>query len=309
MLFLGKTISDLAVDSGNISREFMSTRSDHILLILSQRGKCSQGFLLAGIFFVAISLNGCAKMGATRSLPFTEFPPRDFLIPVQAKKTTLAVEPFDASASEVTGGHHEGLLQVRQPWIWGLSDEQKQTLYGNVNTIVRYAFIDELLKWSKKVVLVDRRMPARGAAYVISGSIQSVELNTYGQGTREGFGSAGNYWEAEIVLSDVSIIRTADNTTLWKGVIRQYGKVEGSPAKLNWTIFTVIAKSLQEGVTLSKGVTPGHLKEVVDTSSADYELEQTMRNPVEIAARLAAIDVLKLIFNQESRNVDLSVPH
>ncbi len=285
------------------------TECASIPLIPSRKRNCSRGFLLlAGICLLAVSLNGCAKMGATRSLPFTEFPPRNYVLPAQAKKTSLAVEPFDVSGTDVTGGHHEGLLQVRQPWIWGLSDEQKQALYGNVSTIVRYAFIDELLKWSKKVALVNRKMPVRGADYIIAGAVQSVELNTYGQGTKEGFGSAGNYWEAEIVLSDVSIIRAADNTTLWTGNIRQYCKLEGSPAKLNWTIFTVLAKSLQEGVTLSKGITPGHIKEAVDTSAADYDLEQTMQNPVEIAARLAAIDVLKLIFDPASRNVDLSVP-
>jgi len=241
-------------------------------------------------------------MGATRSLPFTEFPPRDDVIATIQNKYTLAVEPFDVSVIQIKGGHHEGLLQVRQPWIWGLSDEQKRALYNDLGTIVRYAFIDELLKRNQRVVVFEGKLPKWASDYMITGSITSVELNTYGQGTLEGFGSAGNYWEAEIVLTDIAIVHVSDGKTVWRGDLTKYCKLEGSPVKLDWTIFTVIANSLKEGTTLSKGVSSEHVGQILENSEADYILEPSQQNPVEIAARLAALDVLKLIYRPRTGN-------
>jgi hypothetical protein len=51
-------------------------------------------------------------------------------------------------------------------------------------------------------------------------------------------------------------------------------------------------------LTLLKGATAVGIKSVVENSAADYELEPTKQNPVEIAARLAALDVLKRIQEQ-----------
>jgi hypothetical protein len=264
--------------------------------------------LAAGFVLAVLFLSGCAKMNATRSQPFTDFPGYGALVADRGEKITIAVDPFDVSSTEIKGGHHEGLLQVRQPWIWGLSEEQKQVLYHDLPSVVRYAFIDELLKRKQRVVVFSGNAPGSAADYMVTGAVKSVELNTYGQGTREGFGSAGNYWEAKIVMSDVAIVRTAGHATLWKGDITEYCKLEGSPAKLNWTIFTVISKSLQEGLALSRGVTPGGLKEAVETSAADYTIDPVMRNPVDIAARLAALDVLKLIFSPGTRNTSHIMP-
>jgi|GEM_PF-1528485 len=253
--------------------------------------------LLAGLFIFALILNGCMA-GKTRSLPFTEYPPADVVNSVRAGTFSIVVTPFDISSTEIKGGHHEGLLQVRQPWIWGLSKEQKETLYGDLGNIVRYAFIDELLRRNQRVILPGYSAPTNRVDYEITGTVRSVEMNTYGQGTREGFGSAGNYWEATIELSDVAIVRFSDKKTIWQGDITQYCRLQNSPVKLDWTIFTVIRKSLENSLTLSKGATPAGIKSVVENSAADYELEPTKQNPVEIAARLAALDVLKRILEQ-----------
>ncbi|HYA88081.1 MAG TPA: hypothetical protein VEI57_13580 [Nitrospirota bacterium] len=265
---------------------------------------CSR-ILLAGLFIYAFFLNGCMA-GKTRSLPFTEYPPAD-AINLRAGKFVIEVDPFDIGSTEIKGGHHEGLLQVRQPWIWGLSNEQKEALYGDLANIVRYAFIDEFLRRNQRVILPGYSAPTGRIDYAITGTVRSVELNTYGQGTREGFGSAGNYWEATIEMSDVRILRYSDNKAIWQGDIMQYCKLQESPVKLDWTIFTVIRKSLENRLTLSKGATPARIDKVVENSAGDYELEPLKQNPVEIAARLAAIDVLKRIVEQprsESKSGD-----
>ena len=263
------------------------------------RSSCKRFLASAVLVLVPLIMTGCAKMSSTKSLPFTEFPPPEIVTDHPARTFRIAVRPFDISATEITGGHHEGLLQVRQPGIWGLSEGQREALYRDLGDIARYAFIDELLKRKQSVTIVGDTSYRGAADYVISGTLRSVELNTYGQGTREGWGSAGNYWEAEVVLSDVVIAR-ADGTVLWSGEIDRYCKLEGSPAKLDWTVFTVVAKSLQQGLILSQGPSPVHIQDAVESSGADYQLAPVTKNPVDIAARLAALEVLKIIAEQRS---------
>jgi len=269
----------------------------------SQRspGSTSSGWRWSSLANLALSmllLSGCMA-GKTRSLPFTEFPPAEVTNVEYLRRTTMAIQPFDISAVKIMGGHHEGLLQVRQPWIWDLSKEQKEILYGDLGNVVRYAFIDELLKRNQRVIILGQSLPTRKLDYTITGTVRSVELNTYGQGTREGFGSAGNYWEATIELGDVTVVRSRDNATVWQGDVTQYCKLPDNPAKLDWTIFTVLKKSLQEGLALAKGMTMGNVQDAVETSAATYEIGPIVNNPVEIASRLAAWDILRHIFEDK----------
>jgi len=263
----------------------------------SWHSHCSVGRISpAWLFIFALLLNGCMA-GKTRSLPFTEYPPEED-INLGAGKFTIEVNPFDISSTDIKGGHYEGLLQVRQPWIWGLSKEQKESLYGDLGNIVRYAIIDEFLRRNQRVIIPGYSAPTERIDYSITGAVRSVELNTYGQGTREGFGSAGNYWEATIEVSDIAIVRYSDRKKIWQGDVAQYCKLDGSPAKLDWTIFTVIRKSLENRVTLSKGLTPVGIKKVVENSAGDYELGPINQSPVELAARLAALEILRHIMEQ-----------
>jgi hypothetical protein len=267
-------------------------------LTLSQsRNRMLRKFAALASLLSILFLNGCMA-GKTRSLPFTEYPPSSTDI-AYLKKATIAVQPFDISSTVFTGGHHEGLMQVRQPGIWGLSTEQQKILYGDLGNIVRYAFIDELMKRNQRVIILGQSFPTRKPDYTVSGVVRSVELNTYGQGTREGFGTAGNYWEATVELADVAIIRSSDNAAVWRGDMTEYCKLADSPAKLDWTIFTVLQKSLQEGLALSKGITPGGVQEAIEISAASYEVGPVQKTPVEIASRLAALDVLKRIFGSD----------
>jgi hypothetical protein len=249
---------------------------------------------LAGLVLSFLFLTGCMA-GKTRSMPFTEFPPADAVHITHMKRSTIAIQPFDIASTVITGGHYEGLLQVRQPWIWGLSESQREVLYKDLGNVVRYAFIDELLKRNQRMVVLGQGLQTRKPDYTITGTVRSVELNTYGQGTREGFGSAGNYWEASVELGEVVIVRSRDNATVWQGDVIEYCKLPDSPVKLDWTIFTVLQKSLQEGLALSKGVTAGALQDAVETSAATYEIGPVQKNPLEIASRLAALEVLRRI--------------
>ncbi|MFH1582013.1 MAG: hypothetical protein ABIC39_08130 [Pseudomonadota bacterium] len=247
-------------------------------------------------------------MGVTRSHPPTILSASPIVLSEKSRKVEIAIEPFDVSCTSISGGHYEGLLQVRQPWIFGISDYQKAALYGDLKNVVRYAFIDEFIRRGLKVIVPPEHLDklnlpeakiqknAEMADLKITGTISSIELNTYGQGLRgtfEGFGSSGNYWESEIVLSDVMVV-DRKQTIIWKGDVRQYGKLLNSPVKLDWTMFTLLSKSLQMSSAMG---TPANLMRSVKSMSADYYIEKINKNPVEIAARLAAIEIIRKMDN------------
>jgi hypothetical protein len=253
--------------------------------------------------------SGCAvaKCGATRSVPATVFPGAA-VVPGNATALKIAIRPFSTEATVIKGGHHEGLLQVRQPWIFGLSGEQKQQLYGSLRDVVRYAFIDEFVRQGASVYIPESHLKhvliptsrhlatEDKARFFLSGTIRSIELNTYGRGlggSMEGAGSSGNYWEAEIVFDDVVITDRKTGTEIFRGGFKTYCKLDNCPLKLDWTMTTLLTRSLDSIRGMSAG--PLGTVDAVRAFKADYLMEPSEQNPPDIAARLGAMRVMEEI--------------
>jgi hypothetical protein len=244
---------------------------------------------------LTLALTGCAGTG-TREMPATVLPAAS---PVKAPLAgqALAAEGLAADAAEVSGGHHEGILQVRQPWIWGLSEEQKAALYGDAREIARLAFLDELKRLGLKVRIEGGADTGKSGGLALTGRLGAVEIDTYGRGlsgTFEGFGSAGNYWEARVRFVDLEVSDARTGTTLWRGSIAQYAKRPESPAKLEYSHWDLLANSLRIGLA---GSNPKKVYDAVKGSGADYTINAAGKgpktdNPVEFAARLAARDLV-----------------
>ncbi|OQY15551.1 MAG: hypothetical protein B6I32_06830 [Desulfobacterium sp. 4572_20] len=125
-------------------------------------------------------------------------------------------------------------------------------------------------------------------------------LNTYGHGTKEGFGSAGNYWEATVFFSNIQLKDTQSNRVFRVDDIQSYAKLENCPAQLDWTMLTVAVKSLQGALYLYQmraasspftAISKG--KKYVETWKADYALDKYVVSPIEVAARHAAAQFLQ----------------
>ena len=246
-------------------------------------------------------MSGCAA-NVTRSAPCTQLHPNRVQAPPLLSGCRLAVVEFQSENTKIEGGHHEGLLQVRQPWIFGISKEQKEMLYGNAGQLAVLAFVSELKEQGLTVVLLK---DMRGAStndfdLMLTGTVERVILNTYGHGTKEGFGSAGNYWEATVLLSGIQLKDMRSNRVFRINDIQSYAKLEDSPAQLDWTMLTVAVKSLQGALylhqmqTASSALTAASKgKKYVETWKADYTLDNYMVSPIEVAARHAAARVLQ----------------
>jgi len=239
--------------------------------------------------WVVVLLTGCMA-NRTRDLAVTPPPEPRSVLPPALQGQRIAVS-FDVQSTEIGGGHHEGLMQVRQPWIYGLSGEQKELLYGNAPQVAALAFSSELQNQGFQVD------PA-GAELLFSGTVKTVTLNTFGNGTVEGFGTAGNYWEATVVFTDLRLSRAGK--LLWQGGETAYAKLSPCPARLDWTLLTLLVKSLNGAVklqALKKATGPQAIvaaaKGYLYNFEGTYTMDKTRTTPIDVAARLAAVQMLR----------------
>jgi len=270
-------------------------------MITKQFPKARRLLFLSLILLGAYIVSGCAA-NVTRSAPCTRLHPNRVQAPPLLSGCRLGVLQFDSENTKIEGGHHEGLLQVRQPWIFGISKEQKEMLYGNAGQVAALSFVSELKNQGLTVTL--HKDVAGGSSQdfdlLLTGKVERVILNTYGHGTIEGFGSAGNYWEATVLFSDIQLKDMRSHKAFRVNDIQSYAKLEDSPAKLDWTMLTVAVKSLQGALYLHQmqtatsaltAVSKG--KKYVETWKADYTLDDYVISPIEVAARHAAAQFLR----------------
>ncbi len=267
----------------------------------SVKGNLPFGLML--LLMVPFLVIGCAA-NVTRSLPCTPVHPGITDTAPTLKGSRLGVLLFDYSEAKIEGGHHEGLLQVRQPWIFGLSGPQKEALYGNAGKLAALSFASELKRQGIPVTLLTDTGGPSGRSYdlLVAGKVDRIILNTYGRGTKEGLGSAGNYWEATVFFSNIQLKDIQSNRILGTEDIESYAKLDNSPAKLDWTMLTVAVKSLQGALYLhqmqaaSSPLTAiSKAKRYVETWEADYTLDDRVISPIEVAARHAAAQFLQKI--------------
>jgi hypothetical protein len=255
--------------------------------------------LILGLYL----FTGCAA-NVTRSRPFTQVRPDIIDIAPNLKSCRLGIVLFDYKDTKIEGGHHEGLFQVRQPWIFGISKKQKDMLYGNAGELAALSLASELKNQGLSVTLLEdvRATALENFDLLLTGKVERVLLNTYGHGTKEGFGSAGNYWEATVFFSNMQLKDTGSNRVFRVDDIQSYAKLENCPAQLDWTMLTVAVKSLQGALLLYQiqtasgpltAVSKG--KKYVETFKADYTVDKYVVSPIEVAARHAATQFLQRV--------------
>jgi hypothetical protein len=213
------------------------------------------------------------------------------VLPAAIQGSRVAVS-MDVKATRIRGGHHEGLLKVRQPWIYGLSKEQRRMIYDNAPQVAALAFCAGMQEQGLRV-------DPEGAAYSLAGTVQSVTINTYGHGTKEGFGSAGNYWDAKVQFADLRLVDLATGAVLWQGSPSAYARLAPCPAQLDWTILDVLTRSMKGAMILSKLEVAGDVlklakggKDYLENWSGSYTLGDLSVTPIDAAARQAAAEML-----------------
>ncbi len=171
---------------------------------------------------------------------------------------------FVPLSEQVAGSHHEGLLKVPQPWIFGLSADQKLLLRHNAQSMAYQSFIDELRRLG---VEVSEKPEKNETVWTLQ--LNELRIDTFGDGWK-GFGSAGNYWEARLGVS----VRDKNSKSF---EISSLAVSSPAPAKMDAMTFVNMF------VYFAK-------PSLLNLPSASYALDLSQTNPVENAARLAARD-------------------
>lgn len=256
---------------------------------------------LTRLIIITSILGTCGCMAnVTRYTAPTPLQPNITPLPPVLRDNSIALVVFDSRDVKIEGGHHEGLLQVRQPWIFGLSKEQRDILYGNAGEVAALAFALELKRQGVPLVAYKEwKGDIIKADLLISGRVDRIVINTFGRGTIEGFGSAGNYWEATVYISDIQVKDLRSGTVLWQGNINSYAKMDNSPAKLDWNMLTLGKKVLNGALGLQKVQTATTPMGVASAAEAyvrnwegTYTFDRTDITPVEVASRYAAMQFL-----------------
>ncbi len=273
-------------------------------MVLERRSEGGKKRLfLSLLIFSLILLSGCAA-NPTRTVPATPHNAEQVSLPSLLKARHIGLHLFDYKDTEIKGGHHEGLLQVRQPWNFGLSAEEKAVLYDNAGEVAALAFAAELKKQGMNVTVLSHLDDSGALPFdlLLTGKVAQIVLNTYGRGTREGLGSAGNYWEATLLYSDIQLRNLRAGRIVWDGNIERYAKLENSPATLDWTNLTLAVNSLRGAMLLSQmqmssslltGASKG--KDYIENFEAEYSISDYTVSPIEVAARHAAVLFLQQI--------------
>lgn len=174
----------------------------------------------------------------------------------------------------ISGQHFEGEWQVPQPWIFGLSNDQKEQLRFQASELAAERLIAELKNAGIKILDSESRLQ-KYELWTIE--VTQVEIDTYGNGYH-GFGSAGNYWKAKNTYR-ITRVTEPNNKEL---NFKKEAIVSPCPTEMTAsTILNLIQFALSPSVT--------------SLPSAAYDVNFTSENPIELSARLAAEDVITFI--------------
>ena len=236
------------------------------------------------LLFTALGLQVACGLRTVESTPM---PRAQASLPARLQGLRIKVA-LDFHATKVKGGHHEGLLQVRQPWFMGLSSAQQHLLYDNAGQVAALAFAAGL-QAQGLVVQPDQ------AEFILEGTVRVVTVNTYGHGSKEGFGTAGNYWESTVAFTDLKLAETATGRVLWEGTQEGFARLTPCPLHMDWGLLKAMIKALSTSLEMS---TPkGMLNQVVSRDAfqaydGSFVLEKITATPIDVAARLAAAEML-----------------
>ena len=227
------------------------------------------------LFLISIIFTSCT-MARYSQFPYTSLPLPNIAIEDEIKNLKIAVVLFDIEDTKISGGHYKGMMQKIQHWDINIPEGQKDSFLFGLSETVSYAIADEFLRQGLNIVITDGKDINRlkGLDIIVTGKVSHIELNTH----------ANDYWEAVIILKDITLSRTRDGAMLWIGDIERYCKLPNSPEKLEWTMFKDVSRFLRTSIE--------------EKSYENYFQKRKDITPAEIAARLSAIDIMKK-FNSE----------
>lgn len=248
-------------------------------------------------------LSGCAG-NLTRFSNNTPYAaPHESCSPLCNMEIQLA--PFDMAQMDLTIALYGGILQARQPLWLVLKDEDQMKIRQGAPQAVLYGFMDELSARGLKVKLISSEEtaipdPPTGVAR-ISGKLGELRLNIFDHGM-SGFGSAGDYSEAVVNLHSFRVRFQGVDYPIKLTKENFKAKTEGSLLAYTWSfgdLVTHVTESVAKIATMGQSsLVAREANSYLKIEMPEMRIQEGKMSPIELAARLAAIDFINSLRTQ-----------
>lgn len=222
--------------------------------------------------------------GCTESITETVVPPSNYAAAPGLKGVVIYAEPCSADNAELKVSHYEGLMKVPQPTFFGGMPKADRDRIKDMS--VQIAQYNLLMPLEKSGAVFKKYSPdikmERNSVRLLC-SIKKIRVGIYDNGY-DGFGSAGNYWEADTDFDGLSIIKNGKSAELEP--ISSHGQLKNAP---------VNPGTLMDALIISVKIAKNPIGEAFALNDIDYHLDTSAKSPVEIASYLAGIELAKQV--------------
>jgi hypothetical protein len=248
-------------------------------------------------------LSGCAS-NLTRFTDYTPYsPPHESCAPLCNVEMQFTL--FDMTQMDVTVALYGGLLQVRQPLSMLLNQEDQMKIREGAPQAVLYGFVNELTSRGFKVTIrspeetADADPPPGWAR--VSCDLEALRLDIFDPGM-SGFGSAGDYSEATVNLRSFSVRFQGVDYPISLTKENFKAKTKGSLLAYTWSFGDFVfhmAKAAAKIVTIGESsIIAKGVNRSLEIELPEMRIQEGKMSPVELAARLAAIDFIEALHAQ-----------
>ena len=181
--------------------------------------------------------------------------------------------------------HYQGILRVPQPSFFAgfPQSERDEMLRLSVQTAA-FVYFQQLQEMGASVLTYTDGTVSEKGSILLKCSIGKIKIGIYDNGFG-GFGSAGDFWEAETVFN-VSVQKDGGESVLPPSVGK--GQIKHAPISPG-SFFNLIILSAKIATAAVNGSMFGVTKE----GFVSYEVDRNAKSPVEPAARLAAVETAR----------------
>lgn len=183
--------------------------------------------------------------------------------------------------------HYQGIFRVPQPsFIAGFPQEQRDEMLEASLQTAAYSFFQELSEIGADIRLLTGDTQIQEGSSVIKCNISRIRIGIYDNGFG-GFGSAGDFWEAEI---DFKLTLNKGGREYDLPLVTGRGEIKHAPISAG-SFFDIIILSAK----IATAAVNGSMFGVMNQGLVNYKVDKNAKSPVIPAAKLAAIETAKLI--------------
>lgn len=233
--------------------------------------------LLLSILF----LTACAN------IQDTVVPMSDLSLKKGLSGTVIYSEGCTSDGANLKVSHYQGIFRMPQPsFIGGFPQKERDTMLNLSVQSAAFAFFRQLSEAGADVRLYTQDMSMEKGSLRLVCAITRIKIGIYDNGWG-GYGSAGDFWEAETDFS-TKVIRDGREYPLQP--VTGKGQLKHAPISPGSFLDVLILSA-----KMATAAVNGSMFGVVKEGFIDYKIDRDAKSPVEPAAGIAGQEAAKQI--------------